>query len=93
MSSQKYVYIGLGVVAVVAVVAAIVVIAKKENPAMLAKTKVEGMIDTVRKTAYGGVKKSQMAARAVDWDATASMWEDEDADYRRAAAMDMKSRM
>lgn len=77
---QTLIYAGVGVVAVAAAIAAIVVVSKKkgDNPLTTAKGK-------LMRWAVGA---SAMPARGVDYDATASMWADEDAIYHKAAALD-----
>ena len=67
------IYAGVGIAALAAVVAVIVVFTnKKDMPPP------------------NSARAMRAGSRAVDYDATASMWADEDSAYRRAAALDRR---
>jgi hypothetical protein len=80
--TKTLIYVGVGIVAVVAVVSVIAVVAKKENPVTVAKDRI---VSAVR-----GAPRAPRRVAAIDWDATASMWEDEDEIYHRASALDKR---
>jgi len=72
------------------VVAVIYVVTKKEDPVTAAKSKIMHAMSSVYRHGAAAPPMAARKASATDWDATASMWADEDAVYRRASAMDNK---
>lgn len=81
VETKTLVYTGVGLVAILAVVGIVVAIHNKQS-------KPSSLLSMAKKAVQGAMYQQQQQPVAVDYDATASMWEDEDKIYRAAARLD-----
>mgnify|MGYP001766672565 CR=1 FL=1 len=81
VETKTLVYAGVGIVAVLAVVGVVVAVHSNQN-------KPGDLLAKAKKAVQGRIDAMQQRPVAIDYDATASMWEDEDRIYRAAARLD-----